>query len=79
MALFKVRSSRSVDPERQANRRAGGVLRLPKKGSPLQDYARHYAGVTEGDRRIVVSVFVIPGGIMRRPEYTSGVKQLSFP
>jgi hypothetical protein len=25
----------------------------------LQDYARHYAGVTEGDRRIIIGVFVI--------------------
>jgi hypothetical protein len=43
-----------------------GVFHLPddsrraEKASSLFDYARHYAGVTEGDRRIVVGVFVIP-------------------
>ena len=38
-----------------------GLLRLPEKGSLLQDYARYYAGVTEGDRKIIVGEFVIPG------------------
>ena len=32
---------------------------LVEKPLILQDYARHYAGVTEGDRRIIVGVFVI--------------------
>lgn len=36
------------------------LLRLPKNGGLLQDYARHYAGVTENDRRIVVGVFANP-------------------
>ena len=37
-----------------------GGLSNPPKAFVLQDYARHYAGVTEGDRRIVVGVFVTP-------------------
>jgi len=37
-----------------------GGLSNPSEAFILQDYARHYAGVTEGDRRIVVGVFVIP-------------------
>jgi hypothetical protein len=37
-----------------------GLLQLPDKYYHLQDYARYYAGVTEGDRRIVVGVFLVP-------------------
>jgi hypothetical protein len=40
-----------------------GLVRLPfGQGGllVLQDYGRHYAGVMEGDRRIVFGVFVIP-------------------
>jgi hypothetical protein len=41
--------------------RPGGLSNpsLVEKALILQDYARHYAGVTEGDRRIIVGVFVI--------------------
>jgi len=32
-----------------------------EKGLVLHDYARHYAGVTEGDRRVIVGEFVAAG------------------
>jgi hypothetical protein len=37
-----------------------GLLQLPEMHHHLQDYARYYAGVTEGDRRIIIGVFLIP-------------------
>jgi hypothetical protein len=37
-----------------------GLLQLPERHYVLQDYARYYAGVREGDRRIVIGVFLVP-------------------
>jgi hypothetical protein len=51
-----------------------GLLQLPEKHYHLQDYARYYAGVTEGDRRIVIGVFLIP---LYRTYWTPGIHIVS--
>jgi hypothetical protein len=39
--------------------RPGSNPSLVEKALNLHDYARHYAGVMEGDRRVIVGVFVV--------------------
>jgi hypothetical protein len=52
-----------------------GLLQLPpEKYFVLQDYARYYAGVTEGDRRIVIGVFLVP---MYGADRTAGIHIVS--
>jgi hypothetical protein len=72
VALLKVRSSRGLAPSDTEIAEIEGRLQLPAEGSVRPDdvsdlptkeslrlhYARHYAGVIEDDRRIIVGVFV---------------------
>lgn len=51
-----------------------GLLQLPENYYHLQDYARYYAGVTEGDRRIVIGVLSVP---MYGADWTAGLHIVS--
>jgi hypothetical protein len=52
-----------------------GLLRLPE-GARLQDYARHYAGVAEGGRQIVIGELVIPRSDERTGIYIGSEAEL---
>lgn len=50
------------------------LLQLPENYYHLQDYARYYAGVTEGDRRIVIGRFLVP---VYGADWTAGIHVVS--
>jgi hypothetical protein len=50
------------------------LLELPGKHYALQDFARYYAGVTEGDHRIVTGVLLVP---VYGADWTAGIHIVS--